>query len=328
MSGEISGLAKKLRRRPLVVLDEVQKVPELMDELQELIDKKTAQFVLTGSSARKLKKSGVVNLLPGRLVNMRLDPFIHEEASYDDILKHIFYGSLPGIFVVQNAQDKEVDLKSYVESYLEEEVRSEALVRQIGSFVRFLEYAGLESGNNVSFRALSQEIGVSHTTIMSYFDVLEDCLIVERVEPITKSLTRKKLLKSCKYILFDLGIRRVCAQEGFKMTPERLGQIFEQYVGLELIRRSRLSHDTKVRFWKDPDGPEVDWVLEKDGEYIPVEVKWTDSPLAKHARHVQVFLSEYKTAKKGYVVCRTPNSVELEKNVTAISWKDISQIFD
>jgi len=327
LGGEVSALRKKLGRKPLVILDEVQKVPALMDEVQALIDKDIAQFILTGSSARKLKKKGVVNLLPGRVVSMRLDPFVHEEASYDDVMEHILYGSLPGIFTVDDASDKETDIRSYVETYLEEEVRSEALVRKIGQFVRFLEYAGLESGNIVSFRALSQEIGVSHTTIISYFEILEDCLISERVEPITKNITRKKLIKSCKYMLFDLGVRRSCAMEGTKMTPERIGQLFEQYVGLELIRNARLTSNCRIRFWRDADGPDVDWVIEKEGEYIPIEVKWTDSPLSKHAKHIRTFLEEYETAKQGYVVCRTPNPVQLDEKITAISWKDILTMF-
>lgn len=326
LSGEILAIQKNMGRRPLIILDEIQKVPELMDVVQDLIDKEIAQFILTGSSARKLKKNNVINLLPGRVVSMRLDPFIFHEASYEEVNNHILYGSLPGIFTTDAPEDKETDLKSYVETYLEEEIRSEALVRKIGQFVRFLEYAGLESGNIVNFRALAQEIGVSHTTIISYFEILEDCLIVERVEPITKSLTRKKLTKSCKYLLFDLGVRRLCAAEGIKMTPERLGQLFEQCVGLELIRNARLFGNCKIRFWSDPNGPEVDWVIEKDRTYIPVEVKWTDSPLMKHAKHVKTFLEEHETAPKGYVVCRTSHPVQLDEKITAISWKDVAQI--
>lgn len=324
--GEIESLNSKLKRKPLIVLDEVQRVPSLMDVVQESIDKKKAQFVLTGSSARKLKRGAVVNLLPGRIVTLRLDPFLFQEASYDNIDKHLLYGSLPGIFVEEDPDDKETDLRSYVETYLEEEVRSEALVRSVGQFVKFLEYAGLESGNIVSFRALSQEIGVSHTTISSYYEIMEDCLIAERVEPITRSVTRKKLMKSCKYILFDLGVRRLCANEGVKFTPERAGHIFEQYVGLELIRNARLRGDSKIRYWRDADGPEVDFVIERSQKYIPVEVKWTESPNDQHTKHLKTFLNEYKNAKRGYVVCRTPRPVQLEPNIVAVSWKAIESL--
>ena len=327
LSGEIEAQSRKLKRKPLIVLDEVQKVPQLMDVVQEMIDAKKAQFILTGSSARKLKRSNVINLLPGRIVTMHLDPFQHSEISYPNIKDHLLYGSLPGIFQVEDPHDREIDLQSYVETYLEEEVRAEALVRNMGRFTRFLEYAGLESGNLVSFRALSQEIGTSHTTIASYYEILEDCLIAERVDPISHSTTRKKLAKSSKYVLFDLGVRRLCAAEGLRLTPERWGHLFEQYVGLELIRNARLGSGYKVRFWRDTDGPEVDWIVEQHHSYIPIEAKWTRSPNMRHAKHVETFLNEYKEAKTGYVVCRTPRRIQLTTNITAIPWEDIGTIF-
>ncbi|OGQ47482.1 MAG: hypothetical protein A3H42_05930 [Deltaproteobacteria bacterium RIFCSPLOWO2_02_FULL_46_8] len=242
-------------------------------------------------------------------------------------MEHILYGSLPGIFAVDNPADRDVDLKSYVETYLEEEVRKEALVRNVGQFTRFLEYAGIESGNIVSFRAISQEIGVSHTTIASYFEILEDCLVAERVDPLTKSQTRKKLIRSSKYLFFDLGVRRICADEGIKFLPERLGAVFEQYVGLELIRNARLTGNCKIKFWRDADGPEVDWIIEKHHTFVPVEVKWTDSPDTNQTKHLKTFLAEYKEAKEAYVICRVPRPVQLDKNITAIPWMDIHKLF-
>ncbi|MBI2500239.1 MAG: ATP-binding protein [Deltaproteobacteria bacterium] len=325
--GEIEALAKKTKR-PLVFLDEVQKVPTIMDAVQDLIDRHVAQFILTGSSARKLRKGRGVNLLPGRVVSMRLDPFLHQEYA-QPIEMILTDGTLPGIVQEREATDREVDLKSYVETYLEEEIRAEAIVRNIGSFARFLEFAGLESGNIINLHGLSQEMGVSHTTIASYFEILDDCLIAERIEPITQSLTRKKLTKSNRYLMFDLGVRRLCAGEGRSLSRDRLGNLFEQYVGLELIRLARLKTvSTKIRFWRDPDGPEVDWVIERGGEYIPIEVKWNDRPSRQDIRHLKVFLKEYKKAKKGYVVCRTPRPVKLEEEITAIPWQQLSETID
>ncbi|QQR81218.1 MAG: DUF4143 domain-containing protein [Deltaproteobacteria bacterium] len=187
--------------------------------------------------------------------------------------------------------------------------------------------AGLESGKIVSFRGISQEIGVSHVTIASYFEILEDCLIAERVDPITQSATRKRLIKSSRYLIFDLGVRRLCAREGKELIPERLGDIFEQFVGLELIRLARISQErSKILFWRDADGPEVDWVVEREREYIPVEVKWTETPNVKDARHIQTFLSEYKQAKLGYIVCRCARPIQLTPNIKALPWNQLSQI--
>lgn len=322
LAGEVEALSDATSaKRPLVVVDEVQKVPALLDVVQDLIDRSRANFILTGSSARKLRRGAAVNLLPGRVATLRLDPFSLREVPARDISERLLYGSLPGMLAVPDLSDREIDLESYVVTYLEEEVRAEALVRQVGEFARFLELAASESGNIVNLRKLSQEIGVSHTTIGTYYRILEDCLIAERVEPLTRSATRKKLTKSEKYLFFDLGVRRLAAREGAKLSRDTMGRLFEQFIGLELIR---CAHATRralaIRFWRDPDGPEVDWVIDDEGTYTPIEVKWTDSPQGSDARSLDTFLAEYPSAKAGYVVCRVPRRVQLSRRVTAIPW--------
>lgn len=328
LAGEIEVIAEKKKSgRTLVLLDEIQKAPELLNVAQDLIDRKVANFIFTGSSARKLYRGAKINLLPGRVVALRLDPFTLTELTADEVEERLFYGALPGIFETKDHKNKEKDLESYVTTYLEEEVRAEALVRNLGAFARFLEYAASESGHIVNFRKLSQEIGVAHTTIKDYYQVLEDCLIAERVDPLTKSKTRKKLTKSCKYIFFDMGVRRVAAREGTKPFRDRYGSLFEQFVGLELIRSGRLSgKNTKILFWRDPDGPEVDWVIEREDEYIPIEVKWTDAPSERDIKHLYTFLREYKNAKTGYVVCRIPRRVKLDKDIYAMPWQEINSL--
>lgn len=324
LAGEVEALPGKRHARPLVLLDEIQKVPVLLDVAQDLIDRGLANFVLTGSSARKLRRGKALNLLPGRVVAYHLDPFILKEVAGLALNDYLIYGSLPGILASKATQDRETDLESYVTVYLEEEVRAEAIVRNIGPFARFLEYAASESGQVVNLRKLSQEIGVSHTTIGSYYEVLEDCLIAERVEPLTKSRTRKKLTKAQKYLFFDLGVRRLAAREGTKPSREVFGRLFEQWVGLELIRCARLSEKkVRVLFWRDPDGPEVDWVVEKEGHYTPVEVKWTDNPLPKDTRHLRTFLSEYPSAGVGYVVCQVPRKAKLGEGIFALPWQEV-----
>ncbi len=327
LTGEVESLYEKKGKSVFVIIDEIQKVPEIMDAAQDLIDRKIAQFILTGSSARKLRRAGNINLLPGRVVSLRLDPFIQSEYPFKDLKKVILYGSLPSIVLQENDDDKEIDIESYVETYLEEEVRLEALVRNVGKFSRFLEYAGIESGKIVSFRSLSQIIGVSHTTIASYYEILKDCLIAERVEPYFKSKTRKKLTKSAKYLIFDLGVRRVCARESVSGSENYFGPLFEQFVGLELIRFARLSQKrSRIYFWRDPDGPEVDWLIDRQGELIPIEVKWSETPKKQYAKHLITFLSEYPESKKGFVICRTPTPVKLAPNITAVNWTTIPEL--
>jgi len=325
---EIEALSRA-KQVPLVVLDEVQKVPDLLDAVQDLVDRKIARFVLTGSSARKLRRGTKPNLLPGRVVSLRLDPLSlleHSPRSLDELL---LFGSLPAITLATRDADREADLESYSVTYLEEEVRAEALVRNLGTFSRFLEIAAAESGRIINVAKMSQEVGVSRPTIEAYFGILEDCLIVERVEPITRSRTRKKLTRAPKYLFFDLGVRRVCAREGLKLPREALGHLFEQWVGVELIRLLRMQGSrSRLRFWRDPDGPEVDWVVESVDALVPLEVKLNDAPSLKDIRHLETFLEEHKNATQGFVVCSAPRPMKLTARVTAIPWQDLPRVVE
>lgn len=325
---EVQALNRGKNALPLVVIDEVQKVPALMDGVQYLIDNGLAQFILTGSSARKLRHNKNVNLLPGRVIQLRLDPLTLGELTppYPSVEDFLLYGSLPAIYLESDKAIREEELDSYVDLYLEDEVRAEALVRDIGAFENFLKLAAMESGNIVNFDKISQDIGVARTTISAYYQILEDCLIAERIEPYTESQSRKKLTKSPKYLLFDLGLRRLAAEEQPTLPEKYLGVLFEQFIGLELIRWTRLQTiKTTVHFWRDSSGPEVDWLLSRDQSLLPIEVKWTDNPSPRDSKHLELFLKEYPSAKKAYVVCRVPRPQLLSEGVEAISWRDLPQ---
>lgn len=328
--GEIEALSEaSSKKNILVVIDEIQKVPRLMDTIQFLIDNKTAQFVITGSSARKIKKSSNTNLLPGRVVALKLDPLSYLENTDITLANHLLFGSLPGIVKTNEIHDKETDLASYVTAYLDEEVRSEAIVRDIGSFARFLELAAVNSGKLINFRKLSQEIGVAHTTIASYYEVLEDCLIIERIEPIIKSSKRKRLTRSCKYLFFDIGVRRACAREAPILPNQIVGDLFEQFIGLEINRHLRSQQmSNHLKFWRDPSGPEIDWVITSSTKMVPLEVKWTSTPHAQDAKHLEIFLKEYPEAEKGYIICQTPSPIKISPKVTAIPWQDMYKILN
>lgn len=325
---EVQALQKTKGKVPLIIIDEIQKVPALMDGVQYLIDKNLGQFILTGSSARKLRHNNNINLLPGRVIQLHLDPFTLEEipTPYPDIKDFLLYGSLPAISLQTDLSIREEELDSYVDLYLEDEIRAEALVRDIGAFENFLQLAAIESGNIVNFDKISQDIGVARTTIAAYYQILEDCLVAERIEPYTISKTRKKLTKSPKYMLFDLGLRRLAAKEQPTLPVKYMGHLFEQFVGLELIRWARLQEiKPTVHFWRDSSGPEVDWVLNNNGHLLPIEVKWTETPSTRDAKHLEVFLNEYPTATQAYVVCRVSQPQMLSNRIQAISWKDLLQ---
>jgi predicted AAA+ superfamily ATPase len=224
---------------------------------------------------------------------------------------------------------KEELLAAYVTLYLEQEVRAEALVRNLANFAKFLVLAASESGYIINYAKLSQQIGVARTTIVDYYQILEDCLIAECVEPITESTTRHKLSKSKKYLMFDLGVRRLAADEGEKLPEKSMGHLFEEFVGLELIRQSRvISSKIKLRYWRDNDGPEVDWILEYNGEYTAIEVKYTDMPTKHDAAHLETFMNEYKEAKAGFIICRVPRPRKITDQVTALPWQLLHEIVE
>ncbi len=317
---------------PIVMIDEIQKVPAIMDTIQAAIDKKLAIFVLTGSSARKLKHSKndcEVNLLPGRVIELRMEAFSLLEIpkplpSIDDL---VLNGSLPEIVQQKDITHKEELLTSYVSAYLEEEIRAEALVRNLASFSRFLTYAAVESGKEINVNNLSQEIGVSRHTINEYYHILIDCLIVDRIEPITDLTTRRRLTKSPKYLFFDMGIRRVAAGEGLRLPQKYYGELFEQFIGIELLKLIRFfAPQAQLKYWHDHAGPEVDYIIEYNRHFIPIEVKWTTTPSPGDARHLLKFINEYDCVKPAYVICRTPKPMELSENILAVGWEMMPDI--
>lgn len=327
---EVEALALSLNKIPLVAVDEVQKVPEFMDAAQDLIDRKIAQFILTGSSARKLRKQSELNWLPGRVVYFHLDPLLISElpSEYINLEELLIYGSLPGIVVDKNNINREQDLESYVVTYLEEEVRLEAVVRKLGEFAKFLRFAASESGQLSNFNKISRDVGVAQTTISSYYQILEDCLIAERIEPFSRtSSVRRRIVKSAKYLFFDLGIRRVAAHEGIKLPDETMGRLLEQFVGLELLRLIRnKTQRFELNFWRDLEGREVDWVISSSDTIIPIEVKWTDNPSKKHIQHLMTFMKDY-SLDRGFIICRCDKPRKLNDKIIALPWLNIQDVF-
>jgi predicted AAA+ superfamily ATPase len=170
---------------------------------------------------------------------------------------------------------------------------------------------------------------VGHTTVSSYYEILEDSLIVLRIDPYTQSTTRKKLTKSSKYLFFDMGVRRVAAREGSELGRNRMGELFEHYVGLEIYRLLQFQlNRPQLHFWRDPDGPEVDWLIRTGNRLIPVEVKYRSKVNFEDCKHINTFIEEYKNASVGYVVCLAERPYKISKNIMAIPWTQIEDIFE
>ncbi len=315
------------KQKILVLIDEVQKVPEIMDAVQYAIDNKLAQFILTGSSARKLKHNHhELNWLPGRVIFLRMDSLSLIEMepfslNLDDLLLN---GCLPEIFLEIDPQAKDALLMSYVSTYLEEEVRAEALVRNLGSFSQFLRLASIEAGKPINISKLAQAIGVTRHLLQEYYQILQDCLLLDRIEPLTQVSSRRRLSKAPKYLLFDLGVRRIAAGEGLALPESYYGELFEQFIGVEILKIIRaFAPQARLYYWKDHNGPEVDYVIEYNRQYLPIEVKYTQSPSFNDARHLATFSEEYPCLHPALIVCRTENPKQISENVIAIHWQTI-----
>jgi len=355
---EVRALPKDRR---VVVVDEIQKVPALLDEVQSLIDSqpRAREFFVTGSSARKLR-SRAANLLPGRAHVYHLGPVTRWEQRIarrldllaepvlappapglpggrmgsrkapplfpaQDIERTLLYGSLPGV-MQESDETAALTLTSYVETYLEEELRREALVRDIGSFISFLRLAAIESGRIVNLAALSRESGVPQSTLRTYYDLLEDTFIGHRMEAYGRT-GRKRVLSTPRFFLFDAGVRTAAASISFERgsVANAGGSLLEHWVGIELIHRARYrGRGFKVSFWRTATGAEVDFVWEGPGEDLPIEVKWTARPTPSDARHIESFLDCYpERAKRGLLVCRAEAREQLTDRVLAIPWEEL-----
>lgn len=281
----------------------------------------------TRSSARKLKQQSDVNLLPGRVIAYRLDGFSLFEFADRDLDDFLHYGSLPEIAQTNLDADKEEFLKTYVEIYLEEEIRKEASLRKLPDFYRFLEHAAQQSGKVCSYSGISQEIGVSHVTVKSYYEILETTLIADRIDPIFQSKTRKKLVRSPRYLFFDLGVRRIAAKEGAPLSRTDLGHAFEQFVGIEILK---FLHSTKklssLHFWQDPQVADVDWVVKTGAHFLPIEVKLGPRVKIADCKHLLSFTQEYSCPSGAIVIYCGRNKIQLADNITAWPWQQLPQL--
>lgn len=259
-----------------VLVDEVQRVPALLDGIQAIVDAhpRRFRFLLSGSSARKLRR-GHANLLPGRVVLHHLHPLLaHEmgaEFRLDRVLAH---GSMPGIYAEVDAEQREGVLRSYVDAYLREEVQAEALVRDLGGFSRLLDLIAASSGRVINLHALSRDAAVSYETARRYLDVLEDTLILFRIPPWSGS-DRASVVAHPKILLFDIGVRNALLRRPLdRPLDDERGLLLEHLVGLELRRREgTLWPEARVHHFRTRRGAEVDFVVSVGREIWGIEVK-------------------------------------------------------
>lgn len=300
-----------------IILDEVQKIPQVLDEVHWLIENKDLNFILCGSSARKLKK-GHANLLGGRAWRYELYPLVSQEIEKLDLLRALNHGLIP-MHYLQNDEDCKKSLKAYVQDYLREEIFAEGLARNIPAFSRFFDAFGYSHGELTNYLNIARECGVDSKTVKEYYQILIDTLLAIRVEPFKKRQSRQVITKASKYYMFDVGVagyltkRHIVEQKG----PE-FGKAFEHFILMELTAyRSYSGKDFPIHFWRTKTGLEVDFVLGAGG--VAIEVKGTKRIDKKDAHGLEAFIQAY-SPKKSIIVCNERNSRIYDK-IEILPWE-------
>ena len=279
-------IAEETSANDLVIIDEVQKLPVLLDEAHRLIEARQQRFVLTGSSARKLKR-GAANLLAGRARMHHLFPLTSQEIPEFSLNTYLNTGGLPLIYGDPEAA---IDLKSYVNLYLREEVQAEALTRNVAGFGHLLDALALSNGQEINAQSLGSDVGLQARTVLNYIEILEDTLLGFRV-PAFRETKKRKPASHSRFYLFDVGVTNALCGRG-KLAPktELFGSALEHFIVLEA--RAYLSYTSsahEMSFWRTSSGFEVDLVL---GNQIAIEVKATDLVSDKHLKGLRAFREE------------------------------------
>lgn len=299
----------------LVVIDEVQKLPELLDEVQRLIHKHRITFLLTGSSARKLKH-GAANLLGGRAREARLFPLVSAEIGEVDLERIVNHGGVPDIYT---SDEPDEDLAAYVDTYLREEIKAEAVTRQISAFVEFLDACAISNGQEINYESLASDLQISPSTLKNYFQILEDTLLGFRLKGFTETKKRKATVRA-KHYLFDLGVTRHLAKQGhISVGSKAFGDAFEHFIILET--RAYLSY-TRQRleqcYWRSVSQHEVDLLI---GRSHAIEIKATEHPTDKHLKGLRALMEE-GIFKHYYMVCLTPHKRVTQDGIVIVNWRD------
>ncbi|MBI5412553.1 ATP-binding protein [Candidatus Peregrinibacteria bacterium] len=303
-----------------VFVDEIQKVPLLLDEIHGLIEKTECRFIMTGSSARKLKR-GAANLLAGRAVQRFLAPFIYPEIKSFFRLEEILrFGTLPAIW--QKEESIKIDtLQAYANTYLKEEIHAEGIVRNLAAFAHFLEIAASAFGEMVNYSNIGRECGLPARSVQGYYDILEDTLIGFRLPAWNRS-ARKRLRSHPKFYFFDNGavnsLNHLLRDEISRVVR---GRLFEQWIINEV--RTQIQYGQKeyqLYYWQTSQGAEVDLLITKHQKFVAaIEIKTASKISGAHFSGLRQFKKEYPDTP-AYIVCEAPQPYELERGMI-LPWK-------
>jgi len=312
------GMSTSLHQRGPIVIDEIQKVPALLDEVHWLIENRSLTFLLTGSSARKLRR-GHANLLAGRAWRRELKPLCFAEVEGMDLEGVMVSGLLPPHFL---SLDPVEDLRAYVSDYLREEIIAEGLVSNLPAFSEFLRAAALTSSELLNYTNVAREVGVSAKVVRGYFEILEDTLLGYRLRPWTRS-SRRRLIQTEKFYLFDVGVTNYLTRRTPRIGTPEFGKSFEHYILMELLAyRAYRAPELDIRYWRTSTGREVDFLL--DDKALAIEVKASARVHEAELKSLTA-LSEDTPVKKRVVVSLETYPREVQDHcgpVVILPWRD------
>lgn len=304
------------RKSGLVILDEIQKVPFLLDEIHSLIEETDFHFLLTGSSARNLRKKGV-NLLGGRAGTSFMHPLVYPEVKDIDYgLEKIFArGLLPAAYLSERYDQR---LRNYIKSYLQEEIAEEGITRNLPTFLNFLRIAAINNTEITNFSNMANDLGISRAAVSAWYQVLLDTLIISEVPGYGKTRKRKAITKS-KYYFFDLGVARKAMGTNPPVDgTSDFGKAFENYIECEI--RAYLDYneiDKELAYWRSTSNFEVDFTI---GDDIAIETKTTRNPTATDLKGLRA-LKEEGIFSKYILVCRTPVPEQLDDGIQIMPYE-------
>jgi predicted AAA+ superfamily ATPase len=299
-----------------IIIDEVQKVPHLLDEIHWLIENKGLRFIMCGSSARKLKR-GKANLLGGRAWRYEMHPLVSTEVSELNLLKALNRGMVPAHYLQEEYRKS---LRAYVRDYLKEEVFDEGLTRNIPAFSRFFDAMGYSHGELTNYANIARDCGVDAKTVKEYYQILLDTLLGTMIEPYSRRQDRQVISKAGKFYLFDVGVAGAITQRRIPQEKgEQFGKAFEHFILMEILaHRTYKELDYNLDFWRTKSGLEVDFVLGR-GE-VAIEVKGASRVDSSDLRPIKAFLQEYRPAR-AFVVCNEQRS-RVHEGVHITPWRE------
>ena len=305
-----------------IILDEVQKAPRILDIVHSLIESRKQKFILTGASARKLKRGGA-NLLAGRAFVYDLFPLVtHEIGELHNLPSLLQFGSLPKVITTESLDERKAYLRSYALTYIKEEVSAEQLLRKLDPFRNFLRIAADQSGKLVNHSSIGKQLGIDHKTVVNYFSILEDTLIGFYLPSFHLSV-RKSQIMAPKFFFFDLGVRNsLCEMIDLTPNPQSsyFGELFEHFLILEAYRlNSYLQRDYRFSHLRTKSGFEVDLVLSKGRSNILVEIKSTTRIDPSEVAHIARNTADIPQITERFYVSLDSAEVELH-GVRCMSW--------